>query len=204
MRPRGVSGLAHAFVGREQQLERLARAYLATVEQRRPRLVTILGDAGVGKTRLVRELWHLLPEQDPEPLRRTGRCLSYGTGTAYWALGEVLKEHLGLLESDAPEVVLDRLGGQDSRAHARSRRRPRLAPARCPRSLPGRLGRVLDRCRRRSARGRARRGRSLGRGPAPGFARVRARQRRRAVARDRDRATRTSSTPAGLGCTGPR
>jgi len=75
--------------------------------------VTILGDAGVGKTRLVRELWHLLPEQDPEPLRRTGRCLSYGTGTAYWALGEVLKEHLGLLESDAPEVVLDRLGGRE-------------------------------------------------------------------------------------------
>jgi class 3 adenylate cyclase len=110
MRPRGVSGLAHAFVGREQQLERLARAYLATVEQRRPRLVTILGDAGVGKTRLARELWQRLPEQDPEPLRRIGRCLSYGTGTAYWALGEVLREHLGLLESDPTEVALERLG----------------------------------------------------------------------------------------------
>jgi hypothetical protein len=110
MRPRGVSGLARAFVGREQPLERLARAYLATVEQRRPRLVTILGDAGVGKTRLARELWQRLPEQDPEPLRRTGRCLSYGTGTAYWALGEVLREHLGLLESDPTEVALERLG----------------------------------------------------------------------------------------------
>src|SRR5438094_2796240 len=65
MRPRGVSGLASAFVGREWQLERLARAYLATVEQRRPRLVTIVGDAGVGKTRLARELWQRLPEQDP-------------------------------------------------------------------------------------------------------------------------------------------
>jgi predicted ATPase len=75
--------------------------------------VTILGDAGVGKTRLVRELWQRLPEQTPEPLRRTGRCLSYGTGTAYWALGEVLKEHLGLLESDQPEVALERLGTQE-------------------------------------------------------------------------------------------
>jgi class 3 adenylate cyclase len=113
MRPRGVGGLATAFVGRDQQLERLGRAYRATVEQRRPHLVTILGNAGVGKTRLARELWARLPEQDPEPLRRTGRCLSYGTGTAYWALGEVLREHLGLLESDAPEVALDRLGGRE-------------------------------------------------------------------------------------------
>jgi class 3 adenylate cyclase len=110
MRPRGVSGLARAFIGRDRELERLGDAYRATVDQRRPRLVTILGDAGVGKTRLVRELWERLPEQRPEPLRRTGRCLSYGTGTAFWALGEVLREHLGLLESDAPEVALDRLG----------------------------------------------------------------------------------------------
>jgi class 3 adenylate cyclase len=113
MRPRGVSGLARAFVGRDQELERLSGAYRATVEQRRSRLVTILGDAGVGKTRLVRELWQRLPEQSPEPVRRTGRCLSYGTGTAYWALGEVLKEHLGLLESDATEVALERLGGRE-------------------------------------------------------------------------------------------
>jgi len=113
MRPRGVSGLARAFVGRDQELERLSRAYRATVEQGQPRLATILGDAGVGKTRLARELWARLPKQNPEPLRRTGRCLSYGTGTAYWALGEVLREHLGLLESDPPEVALDRLGARE-------------------------------------------------------------------------------------------
>ncbi|HEY2940570.1 MAG TPA: adenylate/guanylate cyclase domain-containing protein, partial [Gaiellaceae bacterium] len=113
MRPRGVSGLALAFVGRDQGLERLCRAYRAAVEERRPRLMTVLGDAGVGKTRLVRELWERLPEQEPEPLRRTGRCLSYGTGIGYYALGEVLKEHLGLLESDPPELALERLGGRE-------------------------------------------------------------------------------------------
>jgi class 3 adenylate cyclase len=113
MRPRGVSGLARTFVGRDQEIERLCRAYAATVERRQPRLVTVLGDAGVGKTRLARELWHWLSEQNPEPLRRIGRCLSYGTGTAYWALGELLKEHLGLLESDPPEVALDRLGARE-------------------------------------------------------------------------------------------
>jgi class 3 adenylate cyclase len=113
MRPRGISGLARAFVGRDRELERLSGAYRATLEQRRPRLVTILGDAGVGKTRLARELWERLPDENPEPLRRTGRCLSYGTGTAYWPLGEALREHLGLLESDTPETALERLDTHD-------------------------------------------------------------------------------------------
>ena len=113
MRPRGVSGLTQAFVGRDQEVQRLLEAYRAAADEQHPRLVTILGDAGVGKTRLARELWQRLPEQHPEPLRRTGRCLSYGTGTAYWALGEVLKEHLGLLESDPAEVALERLGARE-------------------------------------------------------------------------------------------
>src|SRR5437667_2856797 len=90
MRPRGVGELARAFVGRDDELEQLSRAYRAAVDTRRPQLVTLLGDAGVGKTRLVRELWSLLAGEEPEPLRRTGRCLSYGAGIAYWALGEVL------------------------------------------------------------------------------------------------------------------
>jgi class 3 adenylate cyclase len=113
MRPRGVSGLAHAFVGREREVGRLTGAYRAAVEQRRPRLVTIVGDAGVGKTRLVRELWQSLSQQQPAPVRRTGRCLSYGAGITYHALGEVLKEHLGLLESDPPELALARLEGHE-------------------------------------------------------------------------------------------
>jgi class 3 adenylate cyclase/tetratricopeptide (TPR) repeat protein len=113
MRPRGVSGLARVFVGRDEELERLRNAYRANLEQGRPRLVTVLGDAGVGKTRLVGELWQWLAEQTPEPRRRTGRCLSYGTGTAYWALGEVLREHLNLLESDPPELALERLPNRE-------------------------------------------------------------------------------------------
>lgn len=110
MRPRGVAGLRAAFVGRERELAAIQDAYLKTAESARPRLVTILGNPGVGKTRLVREFWQWLGEQSPEPLRRTGRCLSYGQATTYWPLGEVLKEHLGLLESDPPEVQIRRLG----------------------------------------------------------------------------------------------
>ncbi len=109
MRTRGVGGLARAFVGRDEQLHLLQAAYRRAVEGSRPVLVTILGDAGVGKTRLVRELWEQPAEEEPEPLRRTGRCLAYGQGITYWPLGEVLKEHLGILESDSPDAVRRRL-----------------------------------------------------------------------------------------------
>ena len=109
MRTRGVGGLARAFVGRDEQLDLLRAAYRRAVERSHPVLVTILGDAGVGKTRLVRELWEQLADGEPEPLRRTGRCLAYGQGITYWPLGEVLKEHLGILESDSPDAVRHRL-----------------------------------------------------------------------------------------------
>jgi hypothetical protein len=75
--------------------------------------VTISGEAGVGKTRLVRELWDRLSSETPEPLRRTGRCLPYGQGITYWPLGEILKEQFGILESDPSETVRDRLGRRE-------------------------------------------------------------------------------------------
>jgi class 3 adenylate cyclase len=108
-RTRGVGGLARAFVGREEQVHLLQAAYRRAVERSHPVLVTIFGDPGVGKTRLVRELWEQLADEEPEPLPRTGRCLAYGQGITYWPLGEVLKEHLGILESDSPDAVRHRL-----------------------------------------------------------------------------------------------
>jgi tetratricopeptide (TPR) repeat protein len=113
MRPRGVGDLGQAFVGRDEELAQLQAAYQRALDEGEPELVTIVGDPGVGKTRLVRELWKWLGAQSPEPLRRTGRCLSYGQATAYWPLGEVLKEHLGLLESDSPEIARSRLAGRE-------------------------------------------------------------------------------------------
>ncbi len=110
MRPRGVGGLGRAFVGRERELEALQATFGRVRDETEPRLVTIMGDVGVGKTTLVRELWEWLGTQAPEPLRRVGRCLSYGQGITYLPLGEVVREHLGLLESDPPGTVQRRLG----------------------------------------------------------------------------------------------
>src|SRR5205807_1335705 len=56
-RTRGLGGRARTFVGREAELERLVSAYRRSVERSHPVLVTVLGDPGLGKTRLMRELW---------------------------------------------------------------------------------------------------------------------------------------------------
>jgi len=113
MRPRGVGSLRRVFVGRERELDLLESAYHAVARGGEAHLVTLVGDAGVGKTRLVRELWGRLGAESPEPLRRTGRCLSYGKGITYLPLAEALKEHFGLLESDPPETLLGRLAGRE-------------------------------------------------------------------------------------------
>jgi class 3 adenylate cyclase len=110
MRPRGVGGLRTVFVGRDTELGQLQDAYHRVVAEGRPQLVVIAGEAGVGKTRLARELWGWLARQDPQPLQRTGRCLSYGHGIAYWPLAEVLREHFDLREDDGAMVALERFG----------------------------------------------------------------------------------------------
>ena len=110
MRPRSEGT---AFVGRATELDRLSQAYRRSVEREAPVLVAVLGDPGVGKTRLMRELWERVASDSAAPLRRTGRCLAYGEGITFWPLGEVLKEHLAILESDPPEEVRRRLGDRE-------------------------------------------------------------------------------------------
>jgi class 3 adenylate cyclase len=112
-RPRGLGGLSPVFVGRDGELAALQAAYRQVVASGRPLLVTVVGDAGVGKTRLVREFWRWVAGQPERPLARSGRCLPYGHGITYWPLGEVLKEHLGILDSDPPEVVAERVAGRE-------------------------------------------------------------------------------------------
>ncbi len=113
MRPRGVGTLARAFVGRERELALLQSAYRRTVKDGSPQLVTVVGEAGVGKTRLLRELWEALALASPEPLRRVGRCVPHRRASAYEPLGEILKEHFGILDSDPAERVGSLLGGRE-------------------------------------------------------------------------------------------
>ena len=95
VRPRGIREERAAFVGRTAELDLLVAAYARAAERRAAHLVTIIGDAGLGKTRLVGEFWERLEAMAPQPVRRTGQCLAYGHGITYWPLGEVLKEQFG-------------------------------------------------------------------------------------------------------------
>ena len=110
MRQQRVGGLQRAFVGRDRELEALQRTYLRVVEEGRPCLVTVMGDPGIGKTTLLREFWEWLRSRSPEPVLRTGRCLSYGRGITYMPVGDIVREHLGLAENDPQEIVRRRLG----------------------------------------------------------------------------------------------
>jgi len=185
MRPRGIGGLQPAFVGRDGELDLLAATYGRAVEQGSPHLVTIMADAGVGKTRLVRELWERLGRESPEPLRRTGRCLAYGHGITYWPLGEILKEQLGILESDPAAVVRSRLGGRDILGLTLGLDTSgELHPLAARDRLHDAWGRGRARASPRAAGRAAARGPALGGGAAVGRARAPAPRGARPVARD--------------------
>ncbi|MEP7158224.1 MAG: adenylate/guanylate cyclase domain-containing protein [Chloroflexota bacterium] len=109
MRPRGVRGMPSVFVGREADIAVLQDRYRSVVSAGEPHLVSIFGEAGVGKTRLMRELSDWLAGQSPVPIHRTGRVLSYGKGITYWPMADVLKQHFGISEGDSAETISDRL-----------------------------------------------------------------------------------------------
>lgn len=97
------------FVGREHDLVLLQEAYARAVREQEVQLVTVVGEPGVGKTRLVAEFRSWLDDQ-PERIRwRQGRCLPYGEGITFWALGEIVKAQAGILESDSPDEAASKL-----------------------------------------------------------------------------------------------
>ena len=91
------------FVGRDGDLRLLKELLHGAVERRAARLVAVSGAAGVGKTRLRREFFNYIDGLVDTYLWHSGRCLSYGEGVAYWALGEMVRQRLGIAE-DAPAL----------------------------------------------------------------------------------------------------
>jgi class 3 adenylate cyclase/tetratricopeptide (TPR) repeat protein len=94
------------FVGRDRELDALDAAYANVVAEVAPRTVTILAEAGVGKSRLTEEF---LASLGTDPLVLTGRCLPYGRGITFWALGEIVRQAAAIANDESPEVALDRL-----------------------------------------------------------------------------------------------
>jgi class 3 adenylate cyclase/tetratricopeptide (TPR) repeat protein len=97
------------FVGRLDELGLLKQMYARAVHEPGIQLVTVTGEPGIGKTRLLAEFRDFVNEQ-PEPVAwQHGRCLPYGEGITFWALGEIVKAQAGILESDSPEQASEKL-----------------------------------------------------------------------------------------------
>src|SRR5205823_6163942 len=92
-------------VGRLAELELLENTYARSVRDRRAHLFTIYGDAGVGKSRLVREFVAGLEGATV----LFGRCLPYGEGVTYWPLAEMVKASAGITDDDPLDEAQEKL-----------------------------------------------------------------------------------------------
>ena len=102
-------GLPTPFVGRGDELELLKHTFARAAREPSVQLVTLLGEPGVGKSRLIRELFAYTDDRPELIVWRHGRCLPYGEGVTFWALGEIVKAQAGILESDDARTARGKL-----------------------------------------------------------------------------------------------
>jgi predicted ATPase len=95
------------FVGRERELAILREVWDRVTEQRTPHLVTVLGDAGVGKSRIAAEFMEIVEELGGFTVR--GRTLPYRESSAYGAFASQLKQLCGIFENDSSDAALAKL-----------------------------------------------------------------------------------------------
>jgi class 3 adenylate cyclase/tetratricopeptide (TPR) repeat protein len=108
--PRRAAGISSApFVGRTNEIDLLESLYGRVVREQRAHLVTVIGQAGVGKSRLLRELGERLGQHETPPVIRVGHCLPYGSGVVYWALGEIVRAEAAIVENDSGDDAFNKL-----------------------------------------------------------------------------------------------
>jgi hypothetical protein len=88
------------LVGRALESARLIQEFELAVSTRSPALVTIVGEAGIGKSRLIGEFARVVGE---EARVVRGRCLAYGRGITFWPLMEIARQLAGIGEGDSPD-----------------------------------------------------------------------------------------------------
>ena len=95
------------LVGRSAEVDRLLELWTRVQTERRPAFATIIGDPGIGKSRLLTEIARQAGEGATV---LWGHCLSYGEGITYWPVVEILEAAAGILKSDDVETVSGKLG----------------------------------------------------------------------------------------------
>ena len=112
---RGGSGrieqLEAPFVGRAPELRMLKDFHIATGAERRPRLVSIIGQGGIGKSRLIWEFQKYLDGVTEVVYWHQGRSPAYGVGISFWALAEMVRGRIGITDEDDPAAARSRLSG---------------------------------------------------------------------------------------------
>jgi predicted ATPase len=126
-----VTRLEPPFVGRDDELRLLKEVFHQTARERRPRLVSITGIAGIGKSRLAWELEKYIDGLVETVYWHQGRSPAYGDGLAFWALGEMVRRRARIAETDDPTTARARLAAMAAEylpdPDERGRVEPRLA-----------------------------------------------------------------------------
>jgi class 3 adenylate cyclase/tetratricopeptide (TPR) repeat protein len=126
-----IDGLEAPLVGRDSDLRLIKDLFHASADRHSARLVSVVGPAGVGKSRLGWEFYKYIDGLATVIAWHRGRCLSYGDGVAFWGLAEMVRQRLLIAEEDPATVAAQKLdAGLDgiiSDPAVRDHVRPRLA-----------------------------------------------------------------------------
>ena len=97
------------FVGRDDELRLLKDLFHATTREGRARLVSVIGPAGIGKTRLAWEFSKYADGLIDDVWFHDGRSPAYGDGITFWALGEMIRRRAGLVETDDEPTTREKI-----------------------------------------------------------------------------------------------
>jgi hypothetical protein len=146
---------AAPFIGRDSELELLARTWTRAASELHPQLVTLVGPPGIGKTRLTLEFAARVESAGGRIF--SGRPLPYGAAASYWAFGQVIRDASGIFANDPADVASDKLAERAASLLPRPRRRKWRASLDHGPSRRGHRGRSAGAVRLRSAGSRGRR-----------------------------------------------
>jgi predicted ATPase/class 3 adenylate cyclase len=103
------AGLESPFVGREREVRLVKELFHATVDDGSARLLSIIGAAGMGKSRLSWEFEKYVDGLVDTVYWHRGRCLAYGEGVAYWALADMVRMRARIVEDEPAESAIPKL-----------------------------------------------------------------------------------------------
>jgi tetratricopeptide (TPR) repeat protein len=104
---RGIEGLQSRMIGREREFISLIDSTNSLIDEHRGQIVNIVGEAGIGKSRLFRELKEYLKDKDTNILE--GRCISIGQSMGFWPFIDMMRVYLGISGEDNEKEVADKL-----------------------------------------------------------------------------------------------